>query len=496
MMQPNDRIRRPTPGPEDGPRQGRPASGASARGVVAALALAALAFAACNATAPLPGDKTPAVSASPAPMPAHDGGGKGAAASAPVAPAPNDCISSKCHPTVLSKKNVHDAAEGCTDCHEELSAPHPKKGEKTFGLLNDPPDLCYTCHDEYGKKKTVHSPVADGACTDCHDPHSSDRSALLKAEVGAVCKDCHEGPADHPNLHSPVEDGDCTSCHEPHESDTASLLLKEGSALCLECHDGMADVMDKKTVHSPLEDGCLDCHDPHGSAHPGLLTDPAPKLCFGCHETMEAEVADAPVSHGAMDDPKGCLLCHSPHSSDEPALLVEKTRTVCLECHDGDVPAKASVLHGKNRDGNCADCHTPHGGDLEGLLVKAYPERNYQRWSDSAYPLCFGCHERDMVGKAETSSATGFRDGSRNLHAVHVDDGEKGRSCSMCHDVHGTDTPKLVRDSLAFGKWKMQLKFVKTETGGGCAPGCHRPLYYDRDSAGRKPSSVRAGGGA
>lgn len=476
------------------PRRGAAAHVALALAILAA----AQAFSACNATAPLEGEKPAAVATtSAAPMAAHEEAKEEAGKEAKAAPAPNDCISSKCHTTILSKKNVHDAAEGCTDCHQEASTPHPKKGEKTFALANDPPDLCYTCHDEYGKKKNVHSPVADGACTDCHDPHASDEDALLKAELGTVCKDCHEGPSDHPKLHSPVEDGDCISCHLPHESDTTALLVKEGSALCIECHDGMSDVMDKKVVHSPLEDGCLDCHDPHGSEQDMLLTDAPPKLCYSCHDTKEAEIAEAPVSHGAMDDPKGCVLCHTPHSGDHSALLVDSTRKVCLECHDTDVPAKATVLHGKNKDGDCSDCHTPHGGEVEGLLVKEFPEGKYQRWSGTAYPLCFSCHERDMVDKADSSSATGFRDGSRNLHTIHVDDGEKGRSCRMCHQVHGTDNPNLVPDTLAYGKWKMSLKFVKTETGGGCAPGCHKPLYYDRDSAGRKPPvAQRPGAGA
>src|SRR5690349_21042473 len=67
------------------------------------------------------------------------------ASSAPVAAASdNPCVTSKCHATILSGKLVHDAAEGCTDCHEAKSPTHPVAGQKTFGLLNDMPDLCYT----------------------------------------------------------------------------------------------------------------------------------------------------------------------------------------------------------------------------------------------------------------------------------------------------------------------------------------------------------------
>jgi hypothetical protein len=94
--------------------------------------------------------------------------------------------------------------------------------------------------------------------------------------------------------------------------------------------------------------------------------------------------------------------------------------------------------------------------------------------------LCFGCHERDLVRKQVTSSATKFRDGERNLHHLHVNDGQKGRSCKLCHAIHGGTNSVLVADSVPFGQWNLPLRFVKTETGGGCAPGCHKPQHYDR----------------
>lgn len=407
-----------------------------------------------------------------------------------AAPVTSDCISSKCHTTILSKAVVHDAAEGCTDCHEEVSTPHPSKGVKTFKLTQDMPDLCSTCHDEYGKMKTVHSPVADGACTDCHDPHSTTEEKLLIKSVGEVCADCHESQTDYPNLHGPVSDGDCIACHNPHETDTTALLLLEGTALCLDCHSELEDVMQKKVVHAPLEDGCISCHDPHGSKFAKLLSDDGKAVCAECHTEVTDAIDTAEVPHAAMEDDAGCMLCHSPHSSDHGALLVKSAREVCMECHEDAMPAKSAVLHGKGNSGDCADCHSPHGGALEALLVAAYPEGKYQVYSETAYPLCFSCHERDLVASEETSTATGFRDGKKNLHAIHVDDGEKGRSCTFCHSLHGSSNPKLIQDSVAFGKWKLNLKFMKTETGGGCAPGCHKPLYYDRERAGRRPPNA------
>jgi hypothetical protein len=47
----------------------------------------------------------------------------------------------------------------------------------------------------------------------------------------------------------------------------------------------------------------------------------------------------------------------------------------------------------------------------------------------------------------------------------------------------------LIADSVPFGKWSLPLKFVKTETGGSCAPGCHKPQSYDRKNPGKKPAA-------
>ena len=74
-----------------------------------------------------------------------------------------------------------------------------------------------------------------------------------------------------------------------------------------------------------------------------------------------------------------------------------------------------------------------------------------------------------------------FRNGERNLHFLHVNR-EKGRSCRACHDEHASNQPKHIRESVPFGRWTMHTQYTKTETGGGCTTGCHRPYSYDRDN--------------
>ncbi len=100
------------------------------------------------------------------------------------------------------------------------------------------------------------------------------------------------------------------------------------------------------------------------------------------------------------------------------------------------------------------------------LLIKEFPTDTYVPYTDQEYELCFSCHNRDLLRFPDTSFATGFRDGEKNLHYVHVNKKEKGRNCKLCHNMHGSSNPKLVADKAVFGKWELPLKFVKTDTGG------------------------------
>ena len=80
----------------------------------------------------------------------------------------------------------------------------------------------------------------------------------------------------------------------------------------------------------------------------------------------------------------------------------------------------------------------------------------------------------------ETTDLTDFRNGSLNLHYIHVNKADRGRTCRACHATHGSDQPKHIRDTVPFGMWEIPLKFDKTETGGGCTTGCHQTRAYDR----------------
>lgn len=399
------------------------------------------------------------------------------------------CLSERCHAQLLSRTTVHAVAEPCEGCHESQTTPHPQKGKTTFRLTQDPPDLCYTCHEPFAGKGRVHSPVEGGMCTTCHNPHASNEPKLLEQPMKSLCGSCHADHVDFKLPHGPVSVGDCAACHASHVSEKRALLVRDGDELCTGCHVDMRELQGKKHVHAPVSAGCTSCHNPHGAAAAKLLAQEGPEVCFSCHGEIGEKVRNAPVPHAALATDKGCASCHSVHASDNEKLLVNPEKDTCAGCHESIVDKNMTVVH---EEGKCSGCHDAHGGQHARLLREEFPSDVYVPYTDGAFPLCFTCHKREMVQYAETSFATGFRDGEKNLHYVHVNNPKKGRSCKLCHNVHGTVGPKLVAESVPFGKWNLPLRFVKTETGGGCAPGCHRAASYDRKSPGRKPEPPKA----
>ncbi len=401
------------------------------------------------------------------------------------------CVTSKCHMGMLKTKNVHPAAEPCDTCHQAIAKEHPQKKAKTFKLTQEVPGLCAQCHPTYGTMKSLHSPVKDGMCTTCHNPHDSAEPKLLAQPMKELCASCHPDKSDFKFVHGPASTGDCTSCHNPHESKNKALTVKEGPALCFTCHIDMQDEIKKKVVHPALEGGCTSCHNPHGSSEKKFFPAEGAGLCYQCHPQIEEKLKSAKSVHPPIKTPKACASCHAAHASDAPKLLAKSGKDLCLDCHKGIITKKQTVLHGPIKDGKCTPCHDPHGTPYEKLLSNEYSTEFYVTYSDAEFKFCFSCHNRDLLRNPTTSYATGFRDGNKNLHYVHVNRKDRGKACKACHLVHGSENPKLIADKVPFGKWNLPLKFVKNETGGSCAPGCHQKYPYDRKTPGKEAEPAK-----
>jgi hypothetical protein len=117
------------------------------------------------------------------------------------------------------------------------------------------------------------------------------------------------------------------------------------------------------------------------------------------------------------------------------------------------------------------------------LLTAPFPPATYARFDLAEYGLCFdACHSPQMVTTRTTDSLTNFRDGDVNLHFVHVNRDEKGRTCRTCHAVHGSNLPNHMAAEVPFERsgWQMPIGFEKQADGGSCSPGCHAPKTYRR----------------
>jgi len=406
------------------------------------------------------------------------------------------CVTSECHSAMKSMPFTHGpvGVDACDACHKEVD---PAK--HTFELLRPGEQLCNFCHQLDLSGPTVHKPVAEGRCVQCHNPHNGQDRFMLRGATGAAaCTSCHpDVTKGMPAVHGPVAAGACTACHRPHSSPFPKLLPKNSRELCLECHLTLKKRLDAvRTVHGPAAVDCTTCHLPHASERNMMLKGEPAQLCSGCHSQVTAIIDSAATRHEAVSSGAACRNCHEPHGSDFPALLINDMVDVCLSCHDREIKipngpslgnmktvlATGTSLHGPIAQRNCVACHQIHGGSNFRLLAKEYPPEFYAPFREESYALCFSCHDRQLVFDARTDRLTNFRNGDQNMHYLHVNKETKGRTCRACHETHASNKARHIRDSVPFGSggWMLPVNFEKTETGGRCSPGCHRPYAYDR----------------
>lgn len=381
-----------------------------------------------------------------------------------------------CHAALLRGADVHKpvGAGECLSCHEQDPARFHPIEKKSMKLQEAGSRLCYRCHESKSDKKHPHGPLASGQCLPCHEPHRSANRFLLKVSGGALCASCHGSKTVKKYGHAPVVEGKCTSCHVPHQSDSRMLLKQPVPSLCQGCH---GEMFKEKYVHPPVAAGeCLACHDAHQSDNPKMLKQAGMKLCLGCHEDRFTRngFGHAPVMSG------DCFACHDPHQSPYPKLLKKPGSDLCFSCHDKAI-ASGKDVHEPVRKGECVACHMPHGSEYPRMLRKSFPESFYLPYAPEHFALCFECHNRELAQDARTDTLTNFRNGDRNLHYVHVNKPDKGRSCKVCHDIHASGMDKLIKPKIpGFGKWDIPISFTRTDNGGTCVVGCHKPKTYDR----------------
>ncbi len=272
-----------------------------------------------------------------------------------------------------SAKFSHGPVEqGCETCHD----PHAS-GESEFLLRSGEPELCVSCHDtnraSFGQQH-MNYPVEEARCSSCHDPHGSNTGGILWATV-----------------HRPVVNKMCNQCHNQPTAANALALKKEGTELCRGCHSTMLnEMMLKDRLHWPIADSvsCQHCHSPHASKEAGLLPAKPAELCGECHADTIARQERSVTKHAPIEEGE-CTACHSPHSSDDAFLLASgDSIELCGTCHEWEThsthPIGEKVLDSRNVNLSldCSSCHRSHGS-----------EHKYFAPLDPDSELCVDCHE-------------------------------------------------------------------------------------------------------
>lgn len=268
----------------------------------------------------------------------------------------------------------HNPVEkGCLNCHD----PHASKSATAL-LKSGTTALCSTCHKPdspaFGKKHLDY-PVAKGNCTSCHDPHGSSRRGMFFDTV-----------------HAPVVNKMCAQCHPDPSSPDALKGKMNGYELCRACHSNMVnDTFARNRVHWPVLDktGCQNCHSPHASREKALLKSGMKKLCGQCHPDAIERQDKSAQKHKPIDD-GSCTSCHRPHSSNITFLL-DNTNTInlCGTCHNWQkhsthpIGEKVRDQRNKNLSLDCLSCHRSHGSAFR-LFTHYNPKMD----------LCVQCHEQ------------------------------------------------------------------------------------------------------
>lgn len=305
------------------------------------------------------------------------------------------------------RKSAHRRQDvSCLSCHTGHTA----------SLRRQPAAaLCTSCHSQViaPPGRYTHSPVAQGMCLTCHDPHGTSQRYGLPRDLARVCQSCHnvatkaslaahrgyrvqgarcaschdphafgrKGGLMKPAAHAPFKAGQCTACHRQ----GSVALVRRQPELCFSCHQPSAVKKPQDTVvHLPVARGfCTGCHDPHASTDRALLADREAYTCLNCHGQVENDLFKT-STHRPVQDGR-CLACHRPHTSTQALLLVRESISLCASCHPSQGkfvhPIGNAVRDPSGRPITCSTCHAPHGADFT-ALSRADPKRD----------LCVRCH--------------------------------------------------------------------------------------------------------
>jgi DmsE family decaheme c-type cytochrome len=160
------------------------------------------------------------------------------------------------------------------------------------------------------------------------------------------------------------------------------------------------------------EESCLTCHEQQaykGTGHARVMNPRTPAAgqgCESCHGPGQAHI-----------DAGGDKTLIASYSMMTPDAASE----TCTTCHNRQAHGLWDGSAHDRRDISCMSCHSIHSPKSERASLAAADETK----------LCVTCH-RNTVAKQQRSA--------------HMPVGEGKMACSSCHNVHGTQNVRLLRE--------------------------------------------------
>ncbi|MCK5506618.1 MAG: hypothetical protein KAJ10_15750, partial [Thermodesulfovibrionia bacterium] len=195
----------------------------------------------------------------------------------PVIDTEATCVTASCHADMGKKKYVHGVGvngKHCIKCHGIVI-----KDEHVFTLPAKGIELCAQCHSgqyiaptdiqgsppeiitdsdifEEGRETRLHTPFAEGKCTECHDSHESDFYLHLKGSY----------PEGFYAIFSIETYGLCLQCHK----EFAKALTEPRTLTDTGFRNGNLN-LHYRHVNKKKGRTCKACHHPHGAENPKLV---------------------------------------------------------------------------------------------------------------------------------------------------------------------------------------------------------------------------------
>ena len=328
---------------------------------------------------------------------------------------------------------------------------------------------CTACHDPhkniYGNFLVVTNQFSS-ICMECHDPTYWGSSSHSNSTAGWNSSSPDPWPR---STYTTVAENACENCHNPHTSGRKARVMNylNEETNCLVCHNGNVastdieaqlakpythDVYSYNLSHDPVEPGvvnvqhveCEDCHNPHAVRQQTASAPNANGFLTGVRGINSGGTEVNPIQY----EYELCYRCHadSPGKPGSPTTRVIEQNNVRLEFDLSNPSFHPIEGPGKNTNSPslispytessviyCTDCHAsngtspagPHGSDYPQILKYRFITADNTSESPSNYELCYVCHSRSSI----------LGDNSFDKHKKHIE-GEK-TPCNVCHDPHG-----------------------------------------------------------